>query len=257
MCRPYWHSIWRLTIIHVHVSFSGVCVSECVCRPCKIRCSSNDSYMALLILMADDDFNDGRTLIHTHHSSACKRAHTHTDNFTETERAKNMSTAHVRMRTCTHHYTHNYALYLSVDGAHYDNGRCLTTVAEAMVWQSLCHNNDAVIFHRHSDIVLHTRTSVCEWVSEREWAWAGVCVPLFDFACVWREHSVIHFATSRAHHTLSPLSLSHTSHTLFLTLFRPHVSNLFLYILWVRFCCWQFLFPLFLFFFTSFYFFGS
>lgn len=189
--------------------------------------------IVLLILMGDDDFNDGRILIRTHHTNmhANQLPHTHdTHTGWMEELARNMSTAHVRMRTCTHEYTHNYA-------------RNTLWLCFAPLWQwpkrndggevgggggggakSLCHTM-MPLFSIHSYIVSYANM----------WCYVYSFSHGFDMhARMAREHSVIHFATSRAH------------------LSRPHVSNLFLYILWVRFCCWQFLFPLFLLFFSFF-----
>lgn len=113
-------------------------------------------------------------------------------------------------------------------GLHYENSQCLTTVqAEAVemaaVTVTMSHNG-AVIFHRHTDYFL---CEICMRVC------ACISFSHLDGQCM----------------RMGPRALSHSflPHLEHISLSRPHVSNLFLYILWVRFCCWQFLFPLFLF----------
>lgn len=161
--------------------------------------------------MADDDFNDGRILIHTHHND-------------RTGQTKNMSTAHVRMRTCSYQYTHNNFTLCSMVRimTDSDNGQCLVAAASVTM-----PYNDAVIFHPLLYRPIRSTVYPC---------WIGMRIG----------ESTQSFILPHFEHHIS-LSLSHTL-TPALCFSRPHVSNLFLYILWVRFCCWQFLFPLFLFF---------
>lgn len=159
--------------------------------------------------MDDDDFNDDLILIRTNRTNACTASTLTT--MTELSKWKNMSTAHVRMRTCTHQYTHNNFTLCSMvrTMTDYDNGQCLTAVAAATV--NMPHG-DAVIFH---PLLYHSLRHT-------------------DYSSYWnmhtygREHSVIHFATFRASHV--SLSLSHTlaSTARFKSIFRNFMGEVLL-----------------------------